>query len=284
MDVATFTSHRRSLATDAGDIAYTEFGTGPTALFVHGLGTNGALWRHVVGRLGDTTRCIAVDLPLHGGTPPRDDVSVTGMAAVLGDLCAGLGLGPVDLVANDTGGAVAQVFAARNPELLRTFTLTNCDTDGNFPPPSFAPVVEMAARGELAPMLAQMLGNADAIRASALGAGFERPDRIADEELLAYAGPVAGTPERARHFERILAALRDADDLKAVDDRLRALNVPTLLVWGTGDEAFGIEWAHRLKDTIPGVTKIVEVDGAKVFFPAERPDELVGPLRAHWGR
>lgn len=284
MDVATFTSHRRSLATDAGDIAYTEFGTGPAAVFVHGLGTNGALWRHVVGELGDTTRCIAVDLPLHGGTPPRDDMSVTGMAAVLGELCAGLGLGPIDLVANDTGGAVAQVFAARNPELLRTFTLTNCDTDGNFPPPPFAPVIEMAARGELAPMLAQMLGNADAIRASALGAGFEHPDRIADEELLAYATPVAGTPERARHFERMLAALRDADDLKAVDDRLRALNVPTLLVWGTGDEAFGVEWAHRLKDTIPGVTKIVEVDGAKVFFPAERPDALVGPLRAHWGR
>ena len=45
MDVTTFLSHRRSLATPSGEIAYTELGAGPAALFVHGVGTSGALWR-----------------------------------------------------------------------------------------------------------------------------------------------------------------------------------------------------------------------------------------------
>lgn len=43
MDVTTFLAHRKTLTTPAGDIAYTEFGSGPVALFVHGLGTNGLL-------------------------------------------------------------------------------------------------------------------------------------------------------------------------------------------------------------------------------------------------
>src|SRR6516162_9741391 len=134
MDVSTFTAHRRALITPAGQIAYTEFGDGPAVLFVHGLATGGLMWRHVIEQVSDTSRCIAIDLPAHGGTPQREDLSVGAIADVLEELCDGLRLGQVDLVANDTGGAISQIFAARYPQRLRSFTLTNCDTDGNFPP------------------------------------------------------------------------------------------------------------------------------------------------------
>jgi pimeloyl-ACP methyl ester carboxylesterase len=135
MDVTTFTSHRRSLHTPGGEIAYTEFGDGSPAVFVHGLGTSGALWRHVAEQLGDTSRCIAIDLPAHGGSPARDDMSAAALAQAVADLCDGLELGQLDLVGNDTGGAVAQIFAARHPERIRSLALTNCDTEGNFPRP-----------------------------------------------------------------------------------------------------------------------------------------------------
>ena len=137
MDVSTFTTYRQSLSTPAGEIAYTELGSGPVALFVHGLGTSGVLWRHVIEDLRDTSRCIAIDLPLHGGSPARDDMSVTALAQAVADLCDGLGLGQVDLVGNDTGGAVAQIFAARHAAGGPTrFTLTNCDCEGILPAPS----------------------------------------------------------------------------------------------------------------------------------------------------
>ena len=35
---------------------------------------------------------------------------------------------------------------------------------------------------------------------------------------------------------------------------------------------------------IPGAKEVVEVDGAKVFFPEERPGDLVPELDRHWGR
>jgi len=81
----------------------------------------------------------------------------------------------------------------------------------------------------------------------------------------------------------VIAAL-DPADLSGVSGALRTLEVPTLLIWGTNDEAFGLKWAYQLRDTIPGVRDVIEVEGAKTFFPFERPDDLAEHLRNFWGR
>jgi pimeloyl-ACP methyl ester carboxylesterase len=283
MDIAEFIARRQTLKTAAGDIAYTESGTGPAAVFVHGLATSGALWRHVIEQVDGTTRCIAVDLPLHGGTPQREDPSVTAMAQLVVDLCQGLGLDRIDLVGNDTGGVVAQVIAASHSELLRSLVLTNCDTPGNFPPPSFMPVIEAAARGELAPLLTLAAADPAVARMSPLATGYEEPGKVPDEVWRAYLTPVGGTIEQARLFEQMLIALNPAE-LEAAAGLLRHLDVPVVLVWGTAEESLGVEWAYRLRDLIPGTREVVEVDGGKLFFPEERPEQLAVQLRRHWAR
>jgi pimeloyl-ACP methyl ester carboxylesterase len=190
-------------------------------------------------------------------------------------------------VGNDTGGAVAQIFAARQPGRLRSLTLTNCDSEGNFPPPDFAAVVGLARHGELAEQLAaltaRLMADPAAWADSPLSVGYQHPEQVPFEVRLAHLAAAGGTPERARDFERLLASIDDAD-LEAVSGALRALDVPTLLVWGTGDAAFGIKWAYQLRDMIPGAREVIEVDEAMVFFPEERPGDLVPHLRAHWGR
>jgi pimeloyl-ACP methyl ester carboxylesterase len=45
---------------------------------------------------------------------------------------------------------------------------------------------------------------------------------------------------------------------------------------------FDVKWAHWLRDTIPGTRKVIELDGARLFFPEERPDALAEVLREHW--
>ena len=68
----------------------------------------------------------------------------------------------------------------------------------------------------------------------------------------------------------------------AVTPQLGEITVPTLIVWGTGDAFFDISWAYGLQDTIPGTTRVVTVDGARLFFPDERPMDLVPHLEQHW--
>ncbi|MGK3201955.1 alpha/beta fold hydrolase [Amycolatopsis sp. MEPSY49] len=283
MDLRTWEDQRGRVSTASGEVSYTDVGEGPVALFVHGVGTNNLLWRKVVGELAGERRCVAPDLPGHGASPvtPGQDLSLNGLARLLEDFCESLELGEFDLVANDTGGAVAQVFAAHHADRLRSLTLTNCDTQGNLPPEAFRPVVELAERGKLAPLLVQLAADPERARTGALGGGYEHPERLPAEVLEAFVGPVGGTLEAARQFERLLTSVR-GEELDAIEPLLKEFRVPTLLVWGTGDPNFGVEWAYRFRDTVPGVTEVVEVPGAKLFFPDERPGDLVPHLRRHW--
>ena len=154
---------RRTIGLGHGEVAYVDHGGGggadgaaaaPAALFVHGVLVNADLWRNVIWDVADVRRCIAPDLPAHGATavPAGDaaDLSLNGLAAMLHDLCGALGLDRVDVIANDTGGAVAQVFAARYPQRVRTLTLTNCDVHDNFPPRPSSPSSRWPSRANSA--------------------------------------------------------------------------------------------------------------------------------------
>ena len=38
----------------------------------------------------------------------------------------------------------------------------------------------------------------------------------------------------------------------------------------------------EMERPIPGATDVVEIDGARLFFPDERAAELTAALRRHW--
>src|SRR5215470_12151519 len=110
--------NRNSVQTPSGRISYFEQGTGPVALFVHGVLLNGRLWRHQLAELSDIRRCIALDLLAHGDTEiaPDQDVSVTVNAKMIKEFLDALQIDQVDLVGNDSGGGISQIFAALYPE------------------------------------------------------------------------------------------------------------------------------------------------------------------------
>src|SRR4030081_2670521 len=102
-----------SVATPSGRISYVAAGAGPVALFVHGVVLNKHLWRHQLAGLSDIRRCIAVDLLAHGDTEiaPDQDVSVTANAKILKEVLDALNIDQVDLVGNDSGGGIVQIFS-----------------------------------------------------------------------------------------------------------------------------------------------------------------------------
>jgi pimeloyl-ACP methyl ester carboxylesterase len=151
---------RSQVHTRSGSASYIDTaGPGRAALFLHGVGTSSYLWRHVIDQLAGQRRCVAVDLPLHGQTPAAvdQDFSLPGLARFVADFCDALELTDFDLVANDTGGAIAQVFAVRSPERLHTLTLTNCEAHDNLPPKALLPGVLLARMGLIAHLAPRMV-------------------------------------------------------------------------------------------------------------------------------
>jgi pimeloyl-ACP methyl ester carboxylesterase len=276
--------YRGQVRTRSGPASYVDTGgPGRPALFVHGVGTSSYLWRHVIEELDGQRRCVAVDLPLHGKTPAAADQDFTlpGLARFVADCCDALELTEVDLVANDTGGAVSQVFAAGHPERLHTLTLTNCEAHDNVPPKALLPAVLLARMGlyaRIAPRLARDIPRA---RKRIFGLSYQDVARLPEDIVRAWVEPQLGTAEAARQSQRLLTSLH-ARDLLAVEPALARLQVPTLIVWGTKDIFFRRKWAYWLRDTIPGATEVVEIDGGRLFFPDERAAELTVALRRHW--
>ena len=282
MELAEFVSLRKSVKTRFGEIAYIEKGTGPAALFVHGVFMNGYLWRNVIDGLASDRRCIAVDLMGHGATRAGDDqdLSFAAQAKMLDAFVDALGLGDVDLVASDSGGGIAQIFAANHPEKVRTMTLTNCDVHDNVFPTAFLPFVEMGKAGKLLDLFGPLVGNVEAAR-KAFSNAFEAPDAISAETFDMYLETFCEQERSSRAGQRWFQALK-AEDLSDATPRLRKLQAPTLIVWGTDDVFFDKKWAYWLKDTIPGATEVIEVPGAKLFFPEERPAFLAEQVQRFW--
>jgi pimeloyl-ACP methyl ester carboxylesterase len=277
-------SHRAQVQTRSGAASYIDIGgSARPVLFVHGVGTSSYLWRHVIEQLAGERRCVAVDLPLHGQTAAAadQDFSLPGLARFVADFCDALGLDDVDVVANDTGGAIAQLFATEKPERLHTLTLTNCETHDNVPPKVLLPGVLLARMGLFARLARAMVRDTHKARKRVYGRGYQDVDNLPEAVVRAWLEPAFGTAESAREFQRLLTSLH-ARDLLAVEPALARLQVPTLIVWGTGDVYFRRKWAYWLLDTIPGATDVVEIDGARLFFPDERATELTAALRRHW--
>ncbi len=282
MSAREFFARRKTVQTPSGSISYVEQGSGPVALFVHGVLLNGYLWRHQLAALGEVRCCIAVDLLAHGHTEAAagQDLSVTANAEMLAQFLDALGIDQVDLVGNDSGGGICQIFAARHPQRLRSLTLTNCDTHDNWPPEAFKGFVEMVAAGGLPDTLKAMLADKAVFR-TALAPAYEHPEQVTDETVEAFLQPLMANARRTEQVEAFINAFCCSHTV-AIEGALKQLRAPTLIVWGTDDIYFDTKWSHWLERTIPGTRKRVEFDGARIFFPEERAEAFNRELRAHW--
>lgn len=278
---------RHFVTTPSGRIAYAQSAaTGPVALFVHGVLVNSHLWRNQLTALADLRRCIAVDLMGHGHTTIEagQPVSFEAQADMLREFLDVLDIDQVDLVANDSGTGVAQIFAARYPERLCTLILTNGDVQDNWPPVEFSGFLDMVKAGGLPQTLQRMLGDKDFFRGpDAMAGAYQDASTVSNDTIEAYIRPHLASPERTQDLVRFILAFDNAQTVR-IEPELRALKVPALVVWGTGDIFFGKQWSDFLANTLGGQVTQVEVADARLLFPEERAQELNDALRAFWTR
>jgi pimeloyl-ACP methyl ester carboxylesterase len=125
-------------------------------------------------------------------------------------------------------------------------------------------LVSLAAQGQLGNLGQCMLTDIEFARTS-FSRAYEHPERISEETFRTYLAPLYSTPEATRNLERFVAS-QDCRHTLAIEPLLRRLEAPTLVVWGTDDIFFPVKWAHWLRDAIPGCRKVIEIEGARLFF------------------
>lgn len=264
----------REAETPAGVIRYRERGAGPPVVFVHGVGVNGDLWREVVPLLADRMRCIAPDLPWGSHSVPlRDDadLSLPGMASLTAEFIGAVGRGPVTVVANDTGGAVAQMLVARHPEHVARLVLTSCDAFEKFPP---APqrYLLVCARSRALMWLVAWTAQFRVVQRlpTAYGSVTSRP--MPPEIMRSYTEPVRRIPGVRRDLARLLRAV-DTRYTFAAAEGLRTFDRPALVLWAADDKIFPLEHGRRLAELLPQ-GRFETIAGSRTFIPEERPEEL----------
>ena len=290
MDIARFHAERRFADVKFGRIAYFKQGQGPVALFVHGVPLNGYHWRHVIDGVQHRRRCIAIDLMGLGYSEigASQEVSFTAQAHMIAEVLDALGIEKVDLVGNDSGGAIAQIFAANFPDRLTSLVLTNCDVHDGWPPAKALPIIERSRSGTLAALFQPMVDRPDLVReryargeSVPLFRSYANPSVLTDEMIRLYLEPLLSSQQRIAAFQRYWLAFDNAQTV-AIHAALKSLEVPTLIVWGVKDIFFDKKWAYWLKDTIPGAKRVIEVPDGRLFFPEDHPRSLIGPMLQFW--
>ena len=282
-----FDAARRYVKLSHGHIAYVDRGAGDAALFLHGFPLNGFQWRGAIDRLSAHRRCIAPDFLGLGYSKVADGQSVSPAAQVtmLAALLDELAIESVDIVANDSGGAIAQLFMLRYPQRIRTLLLTNCDVEPDSPPPALKPVIEMARAGTFADKwLAAWVADKNLARSpSGLGGlTYTYPEKLSDEAIDYYLAPLVSSQERKAQVHAYTLAL-DPNPLAGIEASLGKSTTPTRIVWGTGDDIFSQDSPAYLDRLLPGSRGVRSIPGAKLFFPEEFPDVIAQEARGLWG-
>lgn len=285
MDAAWYARARRFAFLPMGRIAYVEHGHGPAALFLHGYPLNGYQWRGALERLHPYRHCIAPDVMGLGHTEAREGQAITPetQVAMLAALLDALRVKRADVVANDSGGLVAQLFTARHPERVRSLLLTNCDVDENNPPALFMPVAKLAEKGLFVDrVLAPELTDLQLARSEkGLGSVYTHPELLTGETIDAYLRPLVASAAKKQQADAYAAAL-GTNVLLPVRDKLQQWKGPARMVWATADPFFPVQWAEWLDKHLPGSRGVRPVDGAKLFFPEEMPEVIAEEARRLW--
>jgi pimeloyl-ACP methyl ester carboxylesterase len=267
----------------AGEVAARE-----RALYVHGLGGASTNWTELAALLAVRFEGWALDLPGFGRSRPplRGRYSIRGHVEAVADVLEhvarqpGAGAGkPVHLLGNSLGGLVSLLVAARRPDLVASLTLVSPAMPVYRVPAAFTRALVLLLLPGI-PSLAErrMAGIApeEHVRAM-LRMCFGDPARVPRAR---FEQAVREMRERAEQPWSDRALTRSMRGLIASYLRVgranawraaRALQPPTLVVWGSLDKLVDPALAPRLAAVVPDARLLV-LEGVGHVAMLEAPE------------
>jgi pimeloyl-ACP methyl ester carboxylesterase len=263
---------RRTAVVFGQRIAYYEEGTGPTVVLLHGLASSApGDWAACIGPIAAHHRVIAPDqLGFGASDKPMIDYGIQTWVDMLGEFIRVKNVSDFTLVGESLGGWIAAQYAiqAAQPASAAgpSFALV---------PPRRLVLVDAAGHRRLAEQMSAGGGAASLAGAKGiLGAIFFEPTRSSDAAVRAKFEQILGKGDgwtiRSVGSSRGLAA-------ESVDDKLGAIAVPTLVVWGAEDRIIPLDDGRDFSSRIPGA-RLVVIPASGHAPAIERPEEFLAAL------
>ncbi|NUM45616.1 MAG: alpha/beta hydrolase [Anaerolineales bacterium] len=226
---------------------------GQLAMFVHGWSSSGYALSPMFPALDRRYRCLAVDLPGYGESPPPPlEVTIPFYADVLAGLARQLSDKPIVYVGHSMGGMIGLTLALRHPGLVERLILLNPTVSGELSLfinmfVSWIVVLERfpVINWFTARLEPYMYGLTDRLMRPS---SFAEQSGI-DEKEYSKLRADARRPGQGRVRSDCFWAMRH-NDLRG---KLSQLDVPTLAIWGMEDNTVPLRDASFLSDEMKDI-------------------------------
>lgn len=241
------------LAVDDLVIHYRDEGTGPTLLLLHGVASSLHTWDDWVKRLAPHYRIIRLDLPGHGLTgndPSVERYEIAYMVDKLEKFLNKLSIDDVYLAGNSLGGYIGWNYALHRPDRVKKMVLID---SAGFPQdmPFIMNFAALPGIGEISGlMMPKFIVNMN------VDAAYGDDDKVRDKLRQRY----FDLTMRQGNREALINVFRTMKEQSAnphLGDRIKEIEVPTLLMWGDQDEWVPLEIMQQFVQALPNSQSIV---------------------------
>jgi pimeloyl-ACP methyl ester carboxylesterase len=271
----------KSVEIPAGVIEYSEVGSGPPVVLLHGLFMDHTVWDPVLALLPDNLRYVRPVLPFGAHRVPMKpdaDLTLPGQVRIVAEFLDALGLDEVTLVHSDWGGSLFLTAHGLDHRVARQVILP-CEAFDNFPPGLPGKMVTLAVRMPGGLQLgARQLRNGRLRRLPLLfGQMARRP--LPDELVRRWTEPLLRDPGVRRD---LLAYGRGGFDKPALvrdTEALSRFRGEALVLWSPDNRVMPPAHGRRLAEILPGA-RYAEIPGAYVLSMLDEPEAVARELRA----
>lgn len=256
-------------------------GNGEPVLLLHGAFVGGHLWDGVIEAIPveREVEVIVPDLPL-GGHPhpmhPTADLSMQALAQMVLTVLDTVTPRPVTVVANDTGGTLAQHLLTTHPSRFRAALLTSTDAFDNFPPVYFRPLLALLRWSPPMWLVGKLLPW-HAVRSLPIALGHLIHHRLAPEQAKDLMGPLWGSPGARHDLQRFMLAV-DPSTTRAAAERFHLFPGAVDVAWSADDRIFPGEHATRLAEAFPQGRRVADITASGSLSPLDQPAQVAARL------
>jgi pimeloyl-ACP methyl ester carboxylesterase len=113
------------------------------------------------------------------------------------------------------------------------------------------------------------------------GMCYVDPAHPTDEAIEYYFAPLVASPRRKALIHAFALAL-ERNSLEGIQPALKQCDIPTRIVWGTGDTIFSQASPGYLDHSFGKSRGVRRLAGRKLFWPEELPDVIAYEARKLW--